>query len=372
MLFLCLMKLKTECVDIMKIKEIFFSSRLFEFSMEVILWFRQRYESLKEAKQHFKTDKPDVGSFADFKSANWKHRVTYSEYMYSYEYWKLNEEQRDEFVSSSEMRCIYRKLSDRNVRGLFFDKVRFLKEYHTFIHRQWSLAKDLSKEQFKLMIQQHDCIAKPVDGTQGKGVFKICAEAVNDLDALYSKCVKEDLLIEECVQACDEIAAFHPSSLNTIRVVTFSSQDKCVVFGALFRMGAHGNVVDNTHAGGVYAPVNVETGTIEIDAIDAENHHYSNHPDTGKPIKGFTIPYWEQILETCKAASLAVPNVRFAGWDICVTNDGRVELIEGNHAPDFDGGMQAPLKIGVKKKVQETVLDVMGVDPLKYISIWKY
>lgn len=270
------------------------------------------------------------------------------------------------------MRCIYRKLGDRKVRDIFHDKVEFLKTFKSYIHRHWALVAELTQEQFKTMIQQYDCIAKPIGGTHGDGIFKIRAAEVTDWDALYSKCQNGNMLIEECVQACDEIAAFHPSSLNTIRVVTFSNQDRCVVFGALFRMGAHGSVIDNTHAGGVYAPINVETGVIDIEAIDAKNNRYSNHPDTGKPIKGFKIPCWEQILETCKAATQTIPNIHFAGWDLCVTKDRQVEIIEGNHAPDFDGGMQAPLKIGVKMRVQQIVMELMGVDPLKLISIWKY
>ena len=56
---------------------------------------------------------------------------------------------------------------------------------------------------------------------------------------------------------------------------------------------------------------------------------------------------------------------------MCVTKDGKIEMIEGNHAPDFDGGMQAPLKIGVKKRIQQTIIDVLGVDPIQYISVWK-
>lgn len=348
------------------------NTRLFKFYSELRFWIIQRRNSLKEAKRYFKSSKCQVGSYSDFKRANWKHRVTYSEYRYSYEFWKLNEEQRDEFISASEMRCIYRKLGDRKVRDIFHDKVEFLKTFKSYIHRQWALVAELTQEQFKSMIQQHDCIAKPIGGTHGNGIFKIRATEVTDWDSLYSKCQKGNMLIEECVQACDEIAAFHPSSLNTIRVVTFSNQGKCVVFGALFRMGAHGSVIDNTHAGGVYAPINVETGEIDIEAIDAQNNHYSNHPDTGKPIKGFKIPYWEQIIETCKAATQTIPNIHFAGWDLCVTKDRQVEIIEGNHAPDFDGGMQAPLKIGVKKKVQQTIMELMGIDPLKYISVWKY
>ena len=116
----------------------------------------------------------------------------------------------------------------------------------------------------------------------------------------------------------------------------------------------------------------METGIIEIEAIDAKNNRYPSHPDTGRLIKGFKIPCWEQILETCKAATQTIPNIHFAGWDLCVTKNGQVEIIEGNHAPDFDGGMQSPLKVGVKKKVQQTVMEVMGIDPLKLISIWRY
>lgn len=338
---------------------------------EIHIYSVEKKRFLKEAKTRFENENPQHGSFKDYKKAFRKHRVTYSEYMYSYEYWRLNEEQRNEFVSTSEMQCIYRKLGSHEVREIFHDKVDFLTKFQQFVHRKWALAKDMSFEQFQAMIRQFDCIAKPVDGTRGVGVFKIRAKEVENWEELYSRCTQDNILLEECVQACDEIAAFHPSSLNTIRVVTISKQDKCKVFGALFRMGAHGSVIDNTHAGGVYAPINVETGTIEIEAIDGQNRHYANHPDTGKPIKGFKIPNWNQIVKTCKEATQAIPDIHFAGWDLCVTKDGQIEIIEGNHAPDFDGGMQAPLKIGVKKKLQQTIIDVMGVDPLQYLSVWK-
>lgn len=350
------------------IKESIWSLPLFR---EFYIYFDEKKRFFAEAKERFATESSSHGSLSDYKKAFKKHRVTYSEYMYSYEYWRLDEERRNEFISTSEMQCIYRKLGEREVRNLFHDKVEFLKTFHSFVHRDWKLAKELSLEEFKAMVARYDCIAKPIDGTRGDGVFKISAGNVEDWDALYAQCVDDNVLLEECVQACDEITAFHPSSLNTIRVVTISNNGKCVVFGALFRMGAHGSVIDNTHAGGVYAPINVETGTIEIDAIDSRNNHFSSHPDTGKPIKGFIIPKWKEILETCQKASVAIPDIHFAGWDLCVTKDGLVEIIEGNHAPDFDGGMQAPLKIGVKKKLQKAVMEVMGIDPLQLISIWK-
>ena len=290
--------------------------------------------------------------------------------MYSYEFFRLTEEQRNEFISTSEMQCIYRKLGKREVRNLFHDKVAFLTAFHAFVQRKWALARDLSLGEFQSMLRQYDCIAKPVDGTRGDGIFKISAKDIDDWESLYARCVEDNLLLEECVQACDEVSEFHPSSLNTIRVVTISNNGKCVVFGALFRMGAHGSVIDNTHAGGVYAPINVETGTIDMPAIDSHNNHYDCHPDSNKPIKGFKIPQWESIITTCKDATTTVPDIHFAGWDLCVTKNGQVEIIEGNHAPDFDGGMQAPFKIGVKDKLRRVVKDVMGIDPIPFISVW--
>lgn len=353
---------------IRRIKDRFWSISLFR---ELYILYGERRLFFSEAKNRFLTDKPQLGSYNDYKRAFLNHRVTYSEYMFSYEYWQLNEVQRDEFISTSQMHCIYRKLGDKEVREIFHDKPRFLTLFKKYIHRKWALANKLSFDEFKSLITAKDCIAKPIDGTRGDGIFKISATGVNNWNELYSKCQEDNILLEECIEECDEIASFHPSSLNTIRVVTISKDEKCVVFAALFRMGAHGSIIDNTHAGGIYAPINVETGVIEIAAIDGHNNKFEQHPDTHKQIIGFKIPYWEQIIDTCKEATRTIPNIRFAGWDVCINKLGQVEIIEGNHAPDFDGGMQAPFKIGVKKKLQRTVLDVMGIDPLPFISVWR-
>lgn len=351
-----------------KLKKQFYSVSLF---YEIHVYFAERKLFFAEARKRFAKEKPGHGSLKDYKEAFRKHRVTYSEYMYSYEYWHLNEAERDAFISTSEMQIIYRKLGFQEVREIFHDKVRFLTAFRPFVHRWWSMAHSLTLDEFKEKAARFDIIAKPVDGTRGEGIFKIVGSEVTDWQQLYDRLVRDNYLLEQCIVACDELSEFHPSSLNTVRVVTISDKDRCEVFGALLRMGAHGSVIDNTHAGGVYAPINVETGIIDIEAIDSRNHHYSCHPDSGKTIKGFRIPMWEQIKETCKAATQTIPNIHFAGWDLCITKEGQVEIIEGNHAPDFDGGMQAPLKIGVKKKLQQTVINVMGVDPLVLIPIWK-
>ena len=356
----------------MDIKQYIRQSYFFSLFRETGVWFDERSRFFKEAKARFMEDQPSHGSYHDYVKAFNKHRVTYSEYMNSYEFWRLSEVDRDEFISTSEVQCVYRKIGDPAVRNIFHNKVSFLRTFDRFINRHWALVRDLDLIEFKSMLSQFDCIAKPIDGTRGEGITKIHAADVKDWPALFKRFYTDNILLEQCVQSCEEFSSFHSSSLNTIRVVTISNGNKFEVFGALFRMGAHGSVIDNTHAGGIYAPINVKTGEIDVDAIDANNNHYEFHPDSHLRIRGFRIPYWERIVNACREAALVIPNIHFAGWDVCLTTDYSVEIIEGHHAPDFDGGMQAPLKIGVKKRFQKTVKEIIGKDPLQLISIWRY
>lgn len=365
------MSIKNTLLHILGVKDVYDISQKWSRLYEIGRYFAEKNNFLKEAKLQFSANQNMPGSYNDYKKALRKHRVSFKEYMYSYEYWKLNESQRDEFISRSEMQCIYRKLGDPECVKILYDKALSLATLSEFVHRKWMIVRDCTLEEFTQMVKSFDCIAKPIEGTCGSGIFMIDKDKQSNYQELYESCKKNNILLEERISACTEIQEFHPNSLNTIRVVLFSNGNKYKVFGALLRMGAHGSVIDNTHAGGVFAPINVETGVIETEAIDLNNKKYIYHPDSNKKIVGFQIPYWDKIIDTCVNASRTIPNLHFAGWDICVMEDGRIEIIEGNHAPDFDGGMQAPLKIGVKRKVQSTVKDLMGVDPLDYISVWK-
>ena len=334
------------------------------------IWRDEQRLFLEEARERFVLDQPGHGSLSDYKKALRKHRVTYSEYQYSYEFWQLDETQRSEFLSNSEAQCIYRALGSRRVRHVFRNKPLFLKQFAPFVHRRWAMASDLKPEQFAKWLSGEGCMAKPSDGTRGMGVHKLKAGRGVDPGSVLGECIAENLMLEECVPSCPELAAFHPASLNTLRVVTISEHDRCEFFGAILRMGTGSSVIDNTHAGGIYAPIDLATGRVEMPAIDSRNNRYERHPDTGVPIVGFQVPAWKEVLEVCRQATRQMPGIRFAGWDLAVRSDGRVELIEGNHAPDFDGGMQAPQKIGVKRRFQETVQRVIGKDPLKRIKYY--
>jgi len=74
-------------------------------------------------------------------------------------------------------------------------------------------------------------------------------------------------------------------------------------------------------------------------------------------------------VRVCKEASTIVPETVFAGWDICVRQDGKIELIEVNAFPGVTG-LQASSQRGLKPKIKEVGEKVLGCNPLKLISVW--
>lgn len=111
----------------------FFLSRL-KHRYPVVSEYRRLLSERKalweEAARLFGEEKPSQGSLRDYKNALKRHRVSYREYMYGYEFWKLDEKGRGEFVSQRQMKCIYRKATDERVKRCFIDKKAFLSAIH--------------------------------------------------------------------------------------------------------------------------------------------------------------------------------------------------------------------------------------------------
>jgi hypothetical protein len=329
-----------------------------------------RKQFLEDAVFSFKVEKPQHGSLADYKRALAKHRITYREYMYLYEYWRIDEKKRNEYISESEMRCIYRKTVKKSISRIIDNKYQALMTFGEHVRRRWLYAPKASFESFCEFVNSIDCLAKPVYGSLGRGIVKINRNDEKDLMELYANCCENNMVLEECARSIKDLEEFHPQSLNTIRVMTVSKGRDCKMLGALFRMGVGDSFVDNSSSGGVFASIDLETGELLTDGHDKYGKTYKLHPDTAKPIKGFVIPYWEKVKEFCGELTSVVPELVFAGWDLNVCPDGEIELIEGNSAPNVYGGLQAPLKKGLKPMLNAAGKEILGYDPLKLISIW--
>ena len=323
----------------------------------------------KEAAEFFAQGNPlpEGASQEDFYQAMNKDLISISEYFYQYDYYKLTEAERDEFISRASMRALAMKLRSmypKDCNGLSRFKQDYLSRFTELglCRHKWLFVPECTYQQFADLISSVDCIVKPHDGSLGIGVKKVNRmDDPDQIKSFYDKCVKHGMLLEECVKGCEELQVFHPQSLNTIRFVTMAFRGKAVAFGAIFRMGIGDMIIDNVHAGGLCTQVNIETGVVESDGLAVNGSYYVEHPDTHLKIKGTQIPHWDKVVDFCLTAARETKNI-ITGWDVVVTDKGIVDLIEVNNRPDFDGGMQAPLKKGVKRKVFATLKEVIGKD----------
>lgn len=318
---------------------------------------RQR---LAEAKNEFA--KPTArGNLSDYKSALKKHWVSYSEYANQYEFYKKTEEEREEYVSRLKMAYFYWRYAPGSAKAVFRDKTVMLRTFKDYVHRPWLFVPEASFDAFRQLLSQSDCIAKPCDGKLGRGIFKLFKDS-GDIDkkALYAECVKKRILLEACIESCEELKAFHPQSLNTLRVVTVANREKACVLSGVIRTGVGDSVVDNSHAGGISAQINVETGVVETDGANTKGERFVSHPDTGIVFKGFQIPKWDVITATCCAAAKMTDNP-ITGWDVVLDKDGEVEFVEANYGPDMDM-MQTRYGRGSKKKIYSLIRNYCGIE----------
>jgi len=197
-----------------------------------------------------------------------------------------------------------------------------------------------------------DLFVKPVIGRGGKGAQRwdvvgsglyraSNGETVTGAALLQRLSANElPMLIQPRLQNHPDLEAFNNGALSTVRVLTcLNEKGHPEIIGAAARMAIGGNhVVDNLHAGGIAAAVDVQTGVLGRASnlgADARLGWLDHHPVSGARITGTTLPMWDAVREFAVRAHRAFSDRILVGWDIAITPDGPV-LVEGNGSPDLD------------------------------------
>ena len=125
---------------------------------------------------------------------------------------------------------------------------------------------------------------KPRSGSGGHGAFLLdhgtatkAEGSIEKIDLLKLFKAHESFLVQDVVVQSEDYAAFSPSSLNTVRCLTYLSRTGDVeIAAATLRMGSGRSVVDNASSGGIYC------------GIDLNGHPpicRDRSPDTHKPAR---------------------------------------------------------------------------------------
>jgi hypothetical protein len=150
----------------------------------------------------------------------------------------------------------------------------------------------------------------------------------------------EGYLVQPCVVNHPLLANLSNGALATVRVLTCRNEHgEFEATNAVFRMAQGQNaVVDNFHAGGLAAKVNLWSGELGYATdlgLRAITGWCATHPATGAPIVGRILPFWTETLALVCRAHKAFADRVIIGWDVALLTDGPW-LIEGNGAPDLD------------------------------------
>ncbi len=165
------------------------------------------------------------------------------------------------------------------------------------------------------------------------------------------------LLVEEAVQQHETIAAFHPASVNTLRVWTIWAKNGPEYFQGALRMGRGGKHVDNVHAGGICIGVKDDGALFPgaYVATDLTTEIITEHPDTHVAFDGVKIPFYEEAKKLCCAAHSLYPREVFdLGWDIAITPTGPL-IIEVNSKASVTG-MQLTGMAGWQERFRKKLL----------------
>lgn len=150
---------------------------------------------------------------------------------------------------------------------------------------------------------------------------------VEELQSEYFyKC---DWIFQELIVQHEVLDKINPSSVNTARILTVTNEKGEFLFlDGMMKFGTAGSMIDNMGAGGIGYHI-YSDGKLGIGFSVNGHETFECHPDTGITLKGITLPFYQEVLDTVRMAHSCLPRPQFLGWDVAITPDGPV-IVEVN------------------------------------------
>ncbi len=219
----------------------------------------------------------------------------------------------------------------RNINGYFYDDKN-------------SITKQEALERCKDL---QDVVIKPsLVGKWGRGVNLFSTqngmvsetESVADLLEGY----RENFIIQRKVEQHEALSKLNPTSLNTIRVLSYRHGDEVFVIYAVVRIGRKGKTVDNESAGGINADIDLDNGKIRFCAYGTPAEKQIMATDNGTVLQGYQLPSIDKVVSKVKELHRRLPYFNLVGWDFGIDKEGNPVMIEWNRAPDLSQTAHGP------------------------------
>ncbi len=273
-------------------------------------------------------------------------------------YINLSNEEKKDFLTKRNYVRLVKYLNKRGYQMIFHDKVVFNRIFKDYIGRDFIDIREVGYKGFKKFVSSKENVfAKKHNSFGGDGVKKVNL-AGEDLKVLFNQLYNnKQYLIEDTLIQNEYLDWINPKAVNNVRLVTLLKDGEAYVVFKTLRINAGGEEVISCHD--IYMTLDDE-GNILGNVVDDECNIYKKHPVTGFKFKGAKIPHMDKALELVKSAAKLVPEMRWIGWDVAITEDGAA-IIEGNNYPSF-GLHQFYLlndgeEVGKYKRIKEILKD---------------
>ncbi len=298
-----------------------------------------RYKEFLNKAQEIgqKIGKSKTSILFDMAKCALKYGSGYMDY-FEFEFYLLNDKERSTYLTGRYNSEIIKKYNNKEYWHLLSDKVEFNNLFKDYIGREFLDLKVATFKDFKdFIVNKSKIVVKPVNSCGGKGIEVISLDKdklKNEYNVLkiYNKIIKnEQYLVEDYIEQHKELSRLYNGSVNSLRVITFlDDKGKVHIMNSILKIGNNGNV-DNFSSGGMYTFVN-DQGQVYVPGVDEKGQIFNKHPVSNENILGFTVPNYDMVLPFVTKLANLVPNIRYIGWDIVITNKG-ILVIEGNEYP---------------------------------------
>ena len=165
------------------------------------------------------------------------------------------------------------------------------------------------------------------------------------LSGIYSLGGQEDKAIFEALIHPDPVfAAVTYVGVPDIRIIVYLGVP---VMGMVRLPTRASDGKANLHQGAIGAGIEIGSGTTQT-AVH-RSKVISHHPDTGKPVGGITVPYWEKML-LMAARAFDMTGLGYLGMDLVIDGDRGPLLLELNARPGL--AIQLANRVGLRKRLE--------------------
>lgn len=188
------------------------------------------------------------------------------------------------------------------------------------------------------LLHGKECFIKAATNSEGgHGVVYLCGKEEDQELKKTIHSVWGDAVVQSALKQHLTLSSFNPSSVNTIRVLSFLDKEGNVrIISAILRIGVGGSKVDNASSGGITCGI-TDDGKLKKYAFSAKGDTFDCHPDSGISFEGIEMPQFAEIRRIVERTHLRFSHFRLLSWDFAVSENNEPILIEVNlHYGELD------------------------------------